>query len=135
MADALTEFQERLKERVKGDIGELMPDSVIKELIEQTITKEFLEPYTTREGEGWYARPVHHPSRLMQYFKPHIETAMLRYVADWSAANPGKLEAVVKEAIGENVEEFFGKAVRAYFKNQFEQFQFNLLNQINHPQK
>lgn len=131
MADALKEFQERLQERIKGDIGELMPDEVVKDLIVKTIEQEFLRPYTEIRGSGYYKQSVHCEARLLQYIKPHVEAAMLKYVAVWVSEHPGEIEKIVEDALGNEVGVFLRKTMQAFYRSQFESFKFGLIQELS----
>lgn len=133
MADAMVEFQERLKERIKGDIGELMPDEVIKQLIEKVVSDEFTKPRTLPNPRyGDYGEPatIMRPALLLEYLQPHLERIARGGIADYLATNPGKLEAIMQDLIGQNMAKLIQKALSGLLEQHFDQFKYKIVQEL-----
>lgn len=132
---ALTEFQDRLKERIKGDIGELMPDEVVKEMIAQALNEEFLKPRTVPNpnytGGFYQQREITVPPLLLEYLQPQLEGITRKVIGDYLQANPGKLEQWIDEQIGKQIGDFLQKAVASLFQSQFQQFKCQLVSELS----
>lgn len=68
-------FEDKLRERLRADIGDLIPDEVLKELVDKTIQKGFFEQ--RRDGKGsWFEEEVR---KLLQ---SRIQEIIQRYMKD-----------------------------------------------------
>lgn len=47
-------FQERVKEKLKADIGQLLPDEVVSEMVQRVIAEEFFTKKTIRNNPQSY---------------------------------------------------------------------------------
>ena len=97
-------FEERLKDRIRESIGELMSDEDLQKIIERGIDDVFFKthhephgPYNTREK----------PPLIHAVVKEVLDKQMKEAVAAWLQTH----EAEVQEAVGRCVQEGAGTAV------------------------
>jgi hypothetical protein len=97
--DPMTAFQEQLRERVRNDIRDLLPEDAVAGLVKQAVDAEFFKARRIDEGYGrWSEKPSWFVEEVVKAAKPIIEAAVQKTVAD----NPAVVEKAIKEYLDEN---------------------------------
>lgn len=99
-----TTFQERMFERIKSNMGDLMTDEELAALVEKTIEKAFFEPrVTTVRGDYGRTETKTEDSvfvvMMREEVRLKIEAHAKARVDEWFAANPGIFKEQVDAAI------------------------------------
>lgn len=133
MPTAIEAFQNRLRERIKGDIGELMPDEVVKEMIARVLDDEFMKPRKISKGMDYLGRDEFEnaPPLMLEFIRPQIEGIIVRCVQEYFAANPGALEAKIDELIGKQIAGFLQNALSRLLGNMFDEFKCKLVSELS----
>jgi hypothetical protein len=99
MSGALTaqqSFQEKIGDRLRSDIGDLIPDDALAEMVNKAINDMF---FTPKEGNpGGY-----HSAKLPSWFQDEVEkvlhSEMQKHIKKWVHANEYEIESAVKESM------------------------------------
>lgn len=99
--DPMKEFQDKLKQRVRDDIRDLLPDDAVAGLIKKAVEDMFFTPRIETEP-GWNGRTVQKPSWFVEAVsvaaKPIIEAAVKRVVDE----HPAEVSMVIAEFLDSN---------------------------------
>lgn len=92
--DPMADFKERLTDKLKNDIGALIPEEAIQALIARAVEEQFFKP---RYEKPRYGGPIEKPSwfveQVAQAAKPMIQAQVDKFVAD----NQDTLEQAVRD--------------------------------------
>jgi hypothetical protein len=81
--NAMQDFQTKLVERLRKDIGELLPEQVLEDLIKKAVTDEFFK--TRIIEEGWNRRreePSWFVQAVTEAAKPMLEKQVKKFVKE-----------------------------------------------------
>ena len=116
-ATALTpqqSFQQKLMDRIRDDIGELMPDEALSEIVGKAIEKSFFEERETKDG--YYG---HHRTEIPWLVKLTRDELNLRVhaaVTKWFGENDEKVRAMVQERFDEGIVACSVRAINGMFQ-------------------
>ena len=88
-------FEETIRKKLKNDIGELMPESVLQKMVESSVHQIFFEEKTDRNDNSsgsWFQKEV----------KRNIEPILKHMVEVYFRKNKGDLQKMVHSLIDEN---------------------------------
>lgn len=126
-----SDFQARMFERIKSQIGELMTDDELKKVVDAAMQKAFFEPSVKVINPGSYQErkelgPPHISLLLEELLKDQVKVLMQQWIAEH--------EAEVLELINKHLEggmaAVVGRAIQTYFGDALGQFQYQLIEQI-----
>lgn len=106
----LTAVQDRIKEKIKAEFVELMPDDLWSGLV-QSVVSDFI---STKNQRGYdQEAPIKKLMReaLETEAKQHIATQLSKFTAEWDGYGNKIVTASVKKIVEENFEELL-KAVQ-----------------------
>ncbi len=105
-------FQENIKERLRADIGNLLPDEVLSKLVEQSIREMFLDPVITKDRYG--DREVKE-----SWFKVHvaqlIKTRAEKVIQDYFERNYEAITTAIAQEIKERGPEMLAALITGAF--------------------
>lgn len=97
--DPITEFQDKLKQRIRDDIRDLLPDSAVAGLVEKAVNEEFFQPRRVDEDYGrWRMEPSWFVTEIRKAAEPIIRAEVSRFIAE----NPAAIEKVIAEFLDTN---------------------------------
>lgn len=130
-------FQEKMKERVTQGIGDLMPDEMLKQLIEKAIDDAFFKPQKQVIGSGYHQKQVDGPSWFEEHLSKLIEPMLKEKINEWMQ-RPENAEVILKEikpflerSSNDAILSAFSQAFGANLQNMQWQLQTQLQNAIN----
>ena len=115
-------FQERMRDRIKESIGELMTDEELKTLIVRGIDETFF-----KEGYkqvGWRSEPT--PSLMYSILKELLNERVVIAVQEYIKENNEWFMEEITKAFTENLSSTFVKAIQSMFYNALSNFQSNI---------
>lgn len=123
------EFQNRLVDRLRNDVMNLIPDEKLAELAEQAMQSMF---FTRRERKrGGYSDTV---EVLPSWWEEEVEKVLRErvhlFATDYLNANREKLEKVIAESIAENLPLWLATALTNIFTSSTQSIGYNLGNDI-----
>jgi hypothetical protein len=100
--DPMAEFQQKLRERVRNDIRELLPEEAIAALVQKAVNDEFFEKRMVRDGSGWNERQVQRPSLFVEAVIEAAKPIIAEEVRKFIAGRPETVEAVIVDFLDAN---------------------------------
>lgn len=93
--ESMRKFTERLYEQVKGNIGELADEDMIKSLVNKAINEIFFKEDTDRYGKKY---TTHFVQLVSEYAKPLIEAEVKKFVEEYKE----ELEVGIRNYLNEH---------------------------------
>ena len=125
MSDAIVvqkTFEERMKERIKDSIGELMSDEELKKLVHKSLDQVFFQ--STQVKDGWHTKEV--PPLLNGIIKELLTPQVREAVIEYIDKHPDEIQKAVKDALSVGM----GNALLNAFNNQFQNQLIQLQSRI-----
>lgn len=98
--DAMTQFQEKISQKLRDDIGELLPNDALSKLIERAIEENFFKERVVETGS--YHIPTRtEPSWFVATIKEMTEKMVREHVGKWCEEN--------KDVFEKKVDQFFSR--------------------------
>lgn len=94
------DFQERMFEKIRSQIGDLMTQEDLKKIVEAACKKAFFEPVTINHG---YGRTEETPPHFVKLMTSLLEKQVNVAVAQWVQDHPAEIEAVLKGVIEKGI--------------------------------
>ena len=120
-----TEFQEKMRERMRQAMGDLMPDEVLKGIVARGIEEAFFKPQR-RPGRNSWEQDVNYPSWLIEHLENAMRDEVAAAVKAWIVENQLRLQEMAQKALLEGV----ASAVVAGFNSLWAQALVNLQNSV-----
>lgn len=117
-------FQERMFDRIRDQMGDLMTQDELKKIVETAIDKAFFEPVITKDGYG-HVRDTQ-PPFFVSLIKKEVQDQVTGCIKAWLKENPEKVDQVINDAIGKGM---LG-IITNYIENQARQPLYNFANEL-----
>lgn len=129
-------FEEKMKDRIKESIGDLIDDEKLTELVEQGIKSAFLEPRPV------YSKSTFSRGQIDRHDPPYIEEMLKEFLAErmdaaiiaWCNKNSDKLIKHLKQTLERAPAEAFlaslGKVFEARVSNLHAEMMDDLINML-----
>lgn len=121
-------FKERMMERIRKDIGKLMTNEELQQIVEEGVKKAFFEERETRDSYG-YSRGKEEAwivKELRELLKDEIEKLVKEEFDNQKEVVMEKINEVVKEGMGIALVE----AINSYFSQAMYNFKDNIQNSL-----
>lgn len=129
-------FEERLKERLKESVADLMTDEDLKKLVDRGMVDIFFaerpNPEYTSYGYG-HKEPQFLPSHFKVMLKELMEEKMTEAVKAWLIENQDKVMAAVDETIRLGAGQAMLAAIDFNMKSSLEMLRVNVQTMLNQP--
>jgi len=123
-------FEDKLKQRIRDSIGELMSDDDLKKIVERSTAELLFNTRTTEGPRDHYGsrRTEQKPPLIQEILTPLINDAAYKAVTEWAKQpeNEAKILAVINERLGRGLVDAIGMAIEQKFQNTFWQLQSNI---------
>jgi hypothetical protein len=132
-SSALSDFESKLKDRIRADIAELIPDEVLAEMIKQTINEQFMKTRKVcenPEASSYNRRWRDSPPWLFEVIQPLIKDQIDSHITTWAQDNSDKIAEMVRAEIGESGEKSIARAISSVFSSAFVGLEMNIRNNI-----
>jgi hypothetical protein len=99
---ASTEFQQRMFEKIRENIGNLLTDAELKKIIETAMQKAFFEERIDNErSDNWrsYKKPALMVESIEKLLKERVDAA----ITQWISEHKDEVEKIVSEIVGKGV--------------------------------
>ncbi len=115
-------FEEKLKERMKEQIGELLSDDDLKKIVEKGIQTIFFDRPIVGH-EQYSGKPIYSGTPLAEelvnkYIKERVEVALQQ----WATEHPDAIKDILEKQIGANALDFVQHGIASLLSSPFEQF-------------
>lgn len=125
-------FEEKLMDRIRESIGELMSDEDLKRIVEKGVDRALFERRTIT-SDGWSRSSSEKPSFVDTVVKTLLEERMRVAVDAWIRANPEKLDKALNDAIVLGAGSCVIAAFNENFRGAMLNMQAQMLSQIQRP--
>jgi hypothetical protein len=96
-------FQQRMFERIRESMGELLSEDDLKELLERTIEKSFFEERIVPSSSHYYDRDKKKPSLFQELVTEQVQPMMEKAITAWLQDNSEQvtttIDAVLKDGL------------------------------------
>lgn len=92
-------FQERMFNRVREQMGDLMTEEELKKIVDSALQKAFFEEKVTK-GPHWNSQETREPSHFVKLLNKELEAPIKQAIQQWLADNPEQITKVINEVIG-----------------------------------
>jgi hypothetical protein len=96
-------FQQRMFERIRESMGELLSEDDLKELLERTIEKSFFEERIVPSSNYYYDRDKKKPSLFQELVTEQVQPMMEKAITTWLQDNSEQvtttIDAVLKDGL------------------------------------
>ena len=127
---AIQSFEEKIKERLTKDIGDLIPDEALVALIEKATNDCFFEDQVIQEGSGYNARSVNKNSVFKELVKELLAERMDNAIRGWIDDNQERMTRELKVFVETSAEEAVMKGIVSMFQAPFENMKFQIQSEI-----
>ena len=119
-------FEEKMKDRVKDSIGDLMTDEDLKKIVEKGIEEVFFQGKLSQDGYSSKRSDPLINTMIEGLLKQKIEQALYKYIESRSDDIDKKMNDVIKNGAGHA----FISALDSMFSNSLDTLKFDIQNEI-----
>lgn len=119
-------FQEKMKERIRDSIGDLITDEELKVLISQGIKEVY---FTEKPGYSYGAKPT--PALMHEIIKECLGKQVQAEVNNWIKDNNKEVTEMIDQVIKNGIGMALISAINMKFSGEMMIFQNNLVNNLN----
>lgn len=117
------EFQAKMMERIRSAMGDLLPDSVLAEIVKRGVEDAFFKPTTTVVSGSWNNDKRVEPPWTVTFVRAECEKRVAAAVEKWVADNPARIEELVREALSTGLASAALRALDSLLRPGFESVQ------------
>lgn len=119
-------FREKVAERIRDDIGTLMPDEMLQQIVKETIQAELDRPvkvggFYNAEQTPWIRKEI------LGIIKPSIEAAVSSEIKKHEVS----ISKMVKDEIKELIPAMFAEVIMAILKGEASSIEYAVRNLLN----
>jgi len=119
-------FHERMKDRIKDSIGELMTDEELSKIVHRAMEEIFFEPVYLKDGFHTREEPPFVHKLIKELLIDEVRQAVMKYITDNKKAVLKTIQEVISQGMGKALVE----AIRFQFANDLVSLQNNLMSSI-----
>ena len=130
MSNAIVEnktFEEKMKDRIKESIGDLIGDEDLKKLLDAAMHDVFFKPSKIKVN-SWDTKDG--PSFLQEIVKELMEDKVRDAVQVYINTHTDEVNKIIEDVVTEGAGMAMVKAMNQLFSNQMYMFQSNIANQL-----
>ena len=117
-------FQERVFEKIRQDIGNLMTDAELKSLLHAAMQKAFFEP--VKVNDGYSSRMTEKPPVFVSKVKELMDQKVGSAVDKWLEEHPEEVNKAIKEVLAGGI----ANALAMHLEMRFSEPLQNLRNEL-----
>lgn len=118
------DFQERLYEKIRTDIGSLMSDVDIKKLVDTAMERVFFTPEVKKDQ--WGHQTSVKPPKIEQLIQELLEPALRKAISEWLNTHPDVLTQALDKALAGGLATATLRALDSMMQTQFTQLQYDV---------
>ena len=135
MADTKTltpqqSFEQKLSDRIREDIGELMPAEALAEIVSKAIEKSFFEERKVSD-RGYYDNGRKEVPWIVALVKKEMDARVQVAVKEWVASNGDKIEKTIKDRFDEGMATAVVRTIDNIFQPSMQNLQSQMSDVIN----
>lgn len=119
-------YQERMADRIRESIGELITDEELSILIKKATEDFFFKPTELKQGFS----SITEPAFIHQVVKELLSEKVEILIKEYFSQNKDTIEELIKEIVSEGIGNALLKAISVKFENHLYDLQYSILNSI-----
>jgi len=123
-------FEEKMKERIKESIGELITDEELCKLVDRAVEEVFFKE-RTKSGRNTWESPKYEPPFLHEIIKELLNPIVDKYVSNFIDKHPQEVMNAIKEVVSLGMGTLLLNAVTNKFQTELSTFQMNIQDKLN----
>ncbi|MDF0750338.1 hypothetical protein NLU14_08850 [Marinobacter sp. 71-i] len=96
----MEEFQDRVKDKLKADIGSMLPDDVLAQLTQRAVDEQFFKERRAPNPRG-YGSDVARPSWFVEEVAKIAEPIIRSHIEQFIETSKADIEAAIKQYISD----------------------------------
>jgi hypothetical protein len=125
------DFQTRMFERIKAQMGELMTDEELKKIVDAALQKAFFEPTVIITNPGHYTeKRLPGPSVFTSLVHDLMQENVKKLTKEWMEAHSEELEKFFKEQFDKGLMQMVVGAFQQALGDKFMQFQNGMIDML-----
>ena len=127
---ASTTFQERMFQRVRESLGELLTEEEARALVDRAINEALFKRTIERE-RGYHGREVEKPSMFELMVVKESEPMIREAIEKWISENSEEVNKLIREIIEQGITGILSRVITEAFRQPLYQLQGNLSKVIS----
>jgi hypothetical protein len=119
-------FQERMKDRIRDSIGELMTDAELSEIVKRAMEDIFFKPMTLQDGYHTKEVPPFVHQLLKEILLDDVQKAVSKYIDE----HKEEVQKIIQEVITLGMGKALVDAISFQFSSELMNFENNLMANI-----
>lgn len=126
-------FEERMKERIRDSIGDLISDEDLGKMVDRSLEEVFFKARANPKRTSYYnsGEPDTLPPLLHEIVKTAMTEQVTEAVKEYIANNRDQVDASIKTVLEQGMGNALVSALNGLFACQLSSLQANLTNQFN----
>ena len=126
-------FEERMKERIRDSIGDLISDEDLSKMVDRSLEEVFFKERANPKRTSYYnsGEPDTLPPLLHDIVKTAMTEQVSEAVKEYIANNREQVDATIKTVLEQGMGNALISAMNGVFSTQLSSLQVNLANQFN----
>ena len=121
-------FQERLKERLRDSIGELLSDDDLTALVERGIDEVFFQPRYERRPGAYSTETL--PPLIHEVVKDVLSAQMREAVERWLSSHEDEVRQALEDCVKDGAGMALMRAFTSYFQDSMNKMQWDAVNKM-----
>lgn len=122
-------FEQKISDRIRADIGELMPDEVLKGIVGRAMEKAFFAETVTSDR---YGHRETKPPLVAEIIKELLETKVRKATLEYLHENDEKVQEMLDERLSKGLVSAVVQSFDWVFKDALVSLQDDISNRIRH---
>jgi hypothetical protein len=123
-------FEQKMKDRIKDSIGDLLSDEDIKKLVDKGMQDVFFTRSRIKDPRDYY-KTIDGPTLLEEILKECVQPTVNKVVKEYVDEHPEEVMIAVKEVISMGMSGAMIRSMDMIFNSQIMQLQTNIQNQMS----
>ena len=126
-------FEQRMKERIRDSIGDLISDEDLTKMVDRSLEEVFFKPRSNPKYASYYnaGEPATIPPLLHELVKEVMEANVQAAVREWIGSHTEEVNAIIEKVVQEGSGTAILKALDNMFSYQLSNLQNNISQQIS----
>ena len=129
-AQAEKTFQEKMKERMRAAMGDLMPDEVLAGIVAKGIEEAFFKKQQRPDGRGWGSGTIDYPSWLVEHVHVVARAEVEKQTKQWFVDNHERVAEIVRDSLAGGIVAAVARAADNMFQGSFSTFAVSISQQL-----
>lgn len=125
----MQDFEQKVKERLAKDIGNLIPDEALKNLVERSVEETFFKTRTVAKTNGYGTQEI--PSAFQQEVGKLVQPSFEKAVKKWMKDNDERIGKEINDFLNKSAEQVFLNAIGNVFRSNLQNLQWKIQDDIN----